>query len=244
MDATEHGLTEPTSVASRFPDTLWSIVLTAGAADGSRAADALAQLCATYRQPIYHWLRNTGYDHNQAEEAAQDFILHLLQRQRLPALSPQGPRFRVWLLTCLRHQLRDRRGAALAAKRGGGLPHVPLHQLEVAAPDGVPDRLFDRHFAAAVHERVLNSVRIGWQQPGDPARWAALRPFILAAPEGQEYRAAGQPLGLTPQQVKRMVFRLRAQYFDAFRAEVAVTVAPEDLAGELRHLVSFLPDLG
>lgn len=139
--------------------------------------------------------------------------------------------------------MQDRREADLAAKRGGGLPHIPLSQLEIPAPDGMPDRLLDQQCAAAVHERALARLLARWQQAGNRAQFEALQPFILAAPVNSDYLDAGRQLGLRPQHVKRVVFRLRSEYFAAFRAEVSQTVAPCDLADEVRHLASFLPDL-
>jgi hypothetical protein len=139
--------------------------------------------------------------------------------------------------------LGDRRDAVLAAKRGGGVPHLLLEDAVVTTRDGLPEREFDRRFAAAVHERVLSTVSALWQEAVEQERFAALRPFILAAPDAGDYEAVGRRLGLAPAQIKRMVFRLRAHYFSAFRSEVSRMVVPEELAAEMRHLVALLADL-
>jgi DNA-directed RNA polymerase specialized sigma24 family protein len=230
--------------ARRFPDTLWSVILATRTTNPAHARAALEQLCALYRQPIYHWLRATGRHHHEAEDATQDFFEHLLEGGRLGRLSPCGARFRTWLVTCLRHRLRDQNDRNCAAKRGGSTSHLSFDQLDV--PDSVvgPDVHFDRQVAAAIHHRVMSRLRIRWQNQDLESCFDALWRFVLVPPEDGEYGVAGQRVGLTAQQVKRSVFRLRAHYFEAFRAEVAQTVAPEEMADEFRHLVSFLPEVG
>lgn len=223
-----------------FPDTHWSLVTTAGAANPERALEALGRLCAVYRQPIYRWLRASGLPHHAAEDAVQDFIQHMLARGGLTNLTPHGARFRTYLLACLRNRMRDRHEADQAAKRGGGADHTDLARMDLAGSDGNWDRELDREFALTVHRRSLAEVEQAWQKSGRHPRFVALQAFVLQGPEDGEYARAGVSLGLSAHQVKRLVFDLREAYFTAFRAEVAQTVAPEELAGEVAHLVGIL----
>ena len=223
-----------------FPETQWSLVTTAGAANPERAIESLGRLCATYRQPIFRWLRASGLTHHAAEDAAQDFIQHLLAKGGLANLTPDGARFRTYLVACLRHRMHDRRDADQAAKRGGGIEHADMEQFDISGPDGNWDRELDRAFALEVHQRALAAVGQAWRNTGRHRRFEALEPFVLKSPLEGEYARIGTPLGLNPRQVKRMVFDLREAYFTAFRAEVAQTVAPEELAAEITHLVAIL----
>ena len=213
---------------------------TAGAANPERAFDALGRLCAIYRQPIFRWLRASGLTHHAAEDAAQDFIQHLLVKGNLTNLTPDGARFRTYLLACLRHRMHDRREADQAAKRGGGIEYSDVTQIEISGPDGNWDRELDQAFALTVHQRALASVEQARRNTGRHPRFKALEPFVLKSPAEGEYARVGTPLGLNPRQVKRLVFDLREAYFTAFRAEVAQTVAPEELAAEITHLVAIL----
>ena len=63
---------------------------------------------------------------------------------------------------------------------------------------------------------------------------------IFRRPVDGEYGAAAAATRLTTAQVKRSVFDLREDYFNAFREEVAQTVVPQDLADEVRYLVGLL----
>ena len=221
-----------------FPDTHWSLVLTAGAGSGTRAVEALGRLCANYREPIYRWLRAAGCSHHEADDTTQQLIEHLLSRQHLAPLSPQGGRFRTYLLACLRNLLHDQRDRQHAAKRGGGVEHCDISTVEVPWDAATCGEELDRAFALATHERAVATLAVGWKAKGHSDRFQALRRFLLAAPEEGAYATVGHGLGLSPAQVKRAVFDLREDYYDAFRAQVAQTVAPEELAEELKYLIT------
>ena len=227
----------------RSPPTNWSIILAAGSSDHHRASAALGRLCETYRQPIFHWLRASGLAHHEAEDAVQDLLEHLLRKQRLARVSPHGARFRTYLLAALRHRMEDRRRAQCAAKRGAGAQHVELVETSLPGPELAWDRELDRGFALAVHGRALKVVDIAWSNGGRQERFRGLEPFLLRSPEEGQYAKAGASLGLEARQIKRLVFDLREDYFNAFRAEVVQTVAPEELHGELAYLISLITEI-
>ena len=70
-----------------FPTTRWTLILGARA-DAPAERAALEQLCAAYWKPVYFFLRRKGLAPDAAEDAAQGFFLHLLQRDFLPRLDP------------------------------------------------------------------------------------------------------------------------------------------------------------
>ncbi|HPU55063.1 MAG TPA: hypothetical protein PLH97_02125 [Verrucomicrobiota bacterium] len=59
MPTTAHS-SEGAKPADYFATTHWSIVLTAGLADTSRARQALEKLCRTYWYPLYACVRRRG----------------------------------------------------------------------------------------------------------------------------------------------------------------------------------------
>src|SRR5258707_415396 len=63
-----------------FPDTRWSRVALAGSGDCDGGRQALEQLCQSYWQPIYGFLRRKGYSPHDAEDLTQQFFFRLLQR--------------------------------------------------------------------------------------------------------------------------------------------------------------------
>ena len=226
-----------------FPETLWAVVAAAGSADATRSAEALRILCQIYREPVFRWLLSRGTPRHEAEDAVQDFVEHLLGKERLAGIEVCGARFRTYLLACLRNRMRDRDQARRALKRGGGAEHVDVAELQVAGPECGPDPELDREFARTVHQRALAAVEEDWARRGAPRLFLELRQFITREPRPGDYAAAAAALGLEAQRVKRVVFDLREFYLDVFRREVARTVVPEEFQGELAYLLSLAVSL-
>jgi DNA-directed RNA polymerase specialized sigma24 family protein len=153
-----------------FPTTRWTLIL-ASQDSGEAEKAALEQLCATYWKPVYFFLRRKGLSPAAAEDAAQGFFLHLLQRDFLPRLDPARGRFRSYLLRSLEHYLvnlhcagNTRTGCARAAPAGtlghfrlGGPPPSP------AVPSAVRAR---GALAAARPARLTDAVRARPIAPG------------------------------------------------------------------------------
>lgn len=227
-----------------FPDTNWSLVQAAAAAQDGLARVELERLCQLYRQAVYAWLSATGMSHHEADDATQSFLLRLVTGDRLSRVKPSATRFRTWLLTCLRNALKDQREAARAAKRGGGAEHINLataeKEIESVPADSAHDEQLDLVFARLIHERALSGLEEQWRERGLAARFQHLSPFLLHSPGSGEYAAAGSRLSLTPNQVKRAVFDLREAYLDRFRTQVAQIATPQDLAGEMHYLLKLV----
>jgi hypothetical protein len=67
-----------------FPTTHWTAVLSAGHSDATNAAEAMEALCAKYWYPIYAFVRwRRGVSHHEAEDLAQAFFGHLLEKEEL-----------------------------------------------------------------------------------------------------------------------------------------------------------------
>jgi DNA-directed RNA polymerase specialized sigma24 family protein len=221
-----------------FPDTLWSVVLAAGRPEPGVAAEALRALCVIYRDPMVAWLERVRPGVGEPEDLAHDFLAHLLARERLTGIDRSQGRFRTWLLRCLKNFVNDRRDAARAAKRGGGIVPVGLEDAEMAAPNIPPDLLLDLGFARSLHVRAMDSIRREWVESGRGEAFEQLRRYVLRRPEVGEYEEVAAVLGWKPTKVKRAVVDLRDAHFQAFRGLVRDIVAPTDLGGG-----SALPDV-
>src|SRR3974390_2304541 len=66
-----------------FVTTHWSVVLTAGRSDTTRARAALENLCRTYWPPLYAYVRRRGYSPEDAEDLTQGFFTRLLELNSL-----------------------------------------------------------------------------------------------------------------------------------------------------------------
>ena len=223
---------------------MWSVVLQAGKADSAAAESALRQLCAAYQAPMYVWLRRRGLGKPEAEDLVQSFIVFLLERNRLGRVERGPGRFRSFLIECLVRFSHNEWRKAMAEKRGGGEAPVPLEDLDPGQETDLA-RVLDREVALTAHRRAMASLEQKFAASGRAERWPVLRRLIFGADAGESYEAIGAQLNLKVGAVKKAVFDLRDDYYDAFRAEIAQTTASRaDLDDEMRYLLGLLADSG
>ena len=115
---------------SVFVTTRWSVVLTAGRRDTTRAHAALESLCQTYWYPLYAYVRRRGYAPEDARDLTQEFFVRLLERQSLANADQDRGKFRSFILGATNHFLADERAKLQTQKRGGG------QKISIARPDG------------------------------------------------------------------------------------------------------------
>lgn len=221
----------------RFATTRWSLILDARGAP-EHARDALEGICRAYRRPVVAFIRQRGHDACEAEDLAQDFFAHLLERRWDTRADPARGRFRAFLLTSLKHFLANARAAASAIKRGAA-QQVALD--DVAASVGpatdTPELVFERTWALTVVERAFARLRGEAQAAGKAALLARLEPFVGEAAEPADYRRLGSELDLRPNTVAVTVHRLRTRLRELVRAELAdQTASAQDAEQELRAM--------
>jgi RNA polymerase sigma-70 factor (ECF subfamily) len=216
-----------------FPTTRWTLIL-ASHQSGEAEEAAFEQLCGTYWKPVYFFLRRKGLSPPAAEDAAQGFFLHLLQRDFLVRLDPGRGRLRSYLLRSLEHYLVNLHEHDSALKRGGGERLVPLDvalaERELVAAAETPLDAFEKEWALGLMERALSRLRLEYEDGTRKGRAdVVLRFFGLdAAPT---YAEAAADCGMTVPQFKAAIHRARARFRAILREEVAATVE-DDADGE------------
>lgn len=213
----------------------------ASQASGGQSEAALRSLCERYRDPILHRLQQQGYG-QEAENLAQGFVQFLLEQNRLKAFVRGEARFRSFLLKCLKGFLRDEWRKRTAGKRGGGAFHESLQEVEVGR-EAEWDRLLDRRFAFTIHHRAVSRLAVEREKKGEKARFEQLKPYLLGGTEGgASYAEVAIRLGMTPNNVKVAVLRLRGRYAELFRDEVLQTASRVEVDEEMRYLITLLAD--
>jgi RNA polymerase sigma-70 factor (ECF subfamily) len=224
------------------------VVLRAGRSDTTRARAALEQLCRNYWQPLYAYVRGTGYSREEAEDLTQEFFARLLAHNSVARADPARGRFRSFLLVSLKHFLANEWDKARAQKRGGGARLIPLEFdtaetrcAQPVAPGDTPDRAFDRQWALALLEVVLGRLRREYRDAGREDLFLGLKETLGGGRAEIPYRDLGARLGLSEGAVKVAAHRVRQRYRELLREEIANTVAgPEEVEGELRGLFAAL----
>jgi len=232
--------------AARFATTHWSVVLAAGQRATSRSRQTLEDLCGTYWQPVYAYLRRRDYGVHEAQDLTQEFFTRLVEKNSLKNVTPEKGRFRSYLLGAVKHFLANERDRARAQKRGGGHRFVPLDVAGGESRCGVepadsstPEKVFDRCWALALLDHVLARLEEEFVGAGKRETFDHLKVFLTEGKGSTSYSQVADDLDMTEGAVKVAVHRMRRRYREILTEYVAETVAgPEDAVDEIRHLLS------
>jgi RNA polymerase sigma-70 factor (ECF subfamily) len=231
---------------SEFPTTRWTLVVAAGDPQRKEAKSALASLCENYWYPLYAYLRRRGYAADQAQDLTQEFFTRVLEGRYLDRADPEKGRFRSFILTSLKFFVADEADRRRAQKRGGGMV-VPLeftsgeerYQRE-PAHDETPERIFERRWALAMLDRVVERLRNEFVHYGRAEHFDRLKMFLLGQSDAP-YAALASEMNTSEGALKVAIHRLRKRYRELFREEIADTVAdPGEVESELRYLATVL----
>ncbi len=245
---TSNGTQTPGAPAGCFVTTHWSVVLAAGRSDTTQAQAALEQLCRHYWQPLYAFVRRTGYSREEAQDLTQEFFARLLAQKTVARADPARGRFRSFLLGSLKHFLAHEWEKAHARKRGGGAQLLPLEFdtaetrcVQPVAPGDTPDRAYDRHWALALLEVVLGRLRGEYRTAGREGLFLGLKGTLSGGRAEIPYRELAGRLDLSEGAVRVAAHRLRQRYRELLREEIAHTVdRPGEVEQELKHLFAAL----
>ncbi len=226
-----------------FAATRWSVVLAARAHSGSQARGAMEELAQAYWFPLYAFVRRQGETPAAAEDLVQEFFARLIEKKYLAGVDRSKGRFRSFLLAAMKHFMSNQRAQAHALKRGGG-KIIALDSLSAEAryavepSDGMtPERLFDRRWALAVLDHVLQRLANEYASAGKAAIYQALEPCLTMGKGAADYSQTAHSLDMSESAVRVAAHRLRRRYRDLLRHEIAQTV---DSASEVPDEISYL----
>ena len=230
-----------------FATTHWSVVLTAQG-KLSEANEALEKICRTYWRPLYAFVRQYGYRHEEAEDLTQGFFAVLLERRDFDTLRAEKGRLRSYLLTSLKHFLIEERRRAAAIKRGKGRPLIPLDDLragvEVDVEPSDPrtaEWIYERRWALTLLNQVFSQLGQEYRRANKAALFDWLKQLLPDEPGAPSQAEIAANMGMTENAVNQAFYRFRQRYQFLLREEIAHTVArPKDVEDELQHLISVL----
>jgi RNA polymerase sigma factor (sigma-70 family) len=233
--------------AAAFATTHWSVVLTAQG-ESAAAREALEKLCRTYWRPLYAFVRQQGYKHEEAEDLTQGFFALLLDRRDFDTLRKEKGRLRSYLLVSLKHFLADERERVMAIKRGRGQQLIPLEDLGAGAELDVEpsdshtaEQIYERRWALTLLDHVFQQLAVEYRRAGKVALFDWLKRLLPDEPEAPSQAEIAVAMGMTENAVNQAFYRFRQRYQSLLREEIAHTVAmPKDVEDELRHLVLIL----
>lgn len=230
-----------------FATTRWNLIVAAGRGSEKQVKVAMEELCRTYWYPLYAHVRRRGYAKEDAEDLTQAFFERLVEKNFLDGLSPERGRFRFYLLAAMKHFLANEWDKSQRQKRGGGAVVLSLDwqdaetRYRIEPADQLsPDKLYDRAWALTLLERVMH--RLETANAGN-GYFFSLKPCLTAERQTINYPMVAENLGISESAVRVAVHRLRRQYRELLRMEIAETLAdPAQLEDELQALYRAFSD--
>jgi RNA polymerase sigma-70 factor (ECF subfamily) len=241
----KNGTDAAPAAAQHFATAHWSVVLAARDQPAVEAHVAMEQLCRRYWYPVYAYLRREGHSPVDAEDLTQEFLARLIANRDLQHVEPKRGKFRSFLLGTLKHFLADERKRVSAQERGGRQTIVSFDAASAAArfelepADTVtPETPFERQWALTVLGGVRDRLRARHEQRGKAELFAALEPCLGGSGQPMSYAEIGATFEMSEGHVKVAVHRLRKEFGEMLREEIAGTVASEaEIDEEIRHLI-------
>lgn len=244
MAGTRCFLTELTLPTERFATTHWSVVLAAAVGAAPDRDHAMAHLCETYWYPLYAYVRRRGSSTHEAEELTQEFFARVLEKDYLRSAGPEKGRFRSFLLVCLKRFLANEWDRRRAKKRGGGRS---MFSIDFGGADEryrqepsdklTAERIFERRWALSLLERALTRLADEMAAAGRGHLFEKLKVYLAAGADVPPYAEMAGALGISQGALKVRVHRMREQYRQVLREEIAMTLKdPGDVDDEIRRL--------
>lgn len=227
-----------------FPTTRWSRVRAAGESV-AEGRDAFADLCRDYWSPVFVYLRRRQFSESDAEDLAQGFFVHLLEHHTVRRADALRGKFRSFLLGALKNYLANEAERAGRQKRGGDCEIVSLDDPERPVPEPAceseADRVYEEIWAQEVMHRALARLREKFASEQRTEFFNALEGFLDGARSGADLEETAGALRLSAGALRTAVSRLRKQFAEQLRLEIARTVsAPHEIEEEFRHLRAVL----
>lgn len=229
-----------------FPDTRWTMIARLRSADEAQRQRAFEELCEDYWHPLYTFARSLGSGPEDAADLTQDFVLKLLQKDghSFENVVPERGHLRTWLRTIFRHHLANHHRDQNTLKRGSAVTFQPLDlaalEREFAAQDPArsPDEAFDRVWMRDLLRRALARLIAKHDERGRGDFVRALEPHLTDS-ASLDHPALAEKLLLSENALRTALHRLRREYGEILRTEVAATLPEgDDIDAELRHLLA------
>jgi RNA polymerase sigma-70 factor (ECF subfamily) len=233
-------------MGAQFATTQWSQVLAARDPTDTESRRALASLCEAYWYPLYAYVRSQGHDPDESRDLTQSFFTYLLEKKILKDVDPSAGRFRSFLLASLKHYVSKERRKQAAQKRGGGTRTISLDTENAEKRYGLepvdertPEQVYEHRWALTVLQRAVERLEREWGEGEKRKQFAHLKSHLTGQEPRIPFREVASELGMSEVAVRGAMFRLRQQFGQFIRTEIAETVGnPDEVDDEVRHLLA------
>lgn len=204
---------------SAFPTTRWSLIR-ASQQPPRDAAAAWSALVRDYRPALVAYFRRSTLARD-AEDLAQEFLLHSMQAGWWARADADAGSFRRFLLVLLKRFRLNRESTAQQRRE------VPV---DTAAAGEVPERAtdqdspeaqFDLQFALCLTRSALATLRERYARDGREVLFTQLEPWLAEAPAHGELAALAAHLAIPANTLAVQLRRLRRRLRESIREALA-----------------------
>lgn len=233
---------------SRCATTQWTLVMRAATEDSDHGRPALEQIVQRYWKPLYSFARQRGFSSSDAEDATQEFLSNLLDRQWLKKADPAKGKFRSYLLTSWKQFLIDQYRREQRQRRGGGMKKFSLDVVAgervfqiASAQHPSEDRSFLLAWANNILEVARQRLTAEYTQRGNLSVLQSLGPYLTTPIDTAAYQKLAVELSISSSALRVTLHRLRQRFGETLREVVRETVeSPEDVDQEIYELLEVL----
>ena len=233
-----------TTANQQFPNTHWSLVLSARDGSEISARRALGDLCEMYWYPLYAFARRSGKRPEDAADLTQGLFESLISHESIAGLQEDRCRFRSFLIGAMKNYMADQHDNGVSEKRGGGVLHVSI-ELDDAEQwygeemrnDLSADQLYDRHWALTVLQTVFAKLHQDYDRRGKGEQFEAIKDCLEWNSGERPYAEIAEELSQSVPSIELAVHRMRKRYRRLLKEEVSHTVPSK---GEMRSEIGEL----
>ena len=235
-----------------FLTTHWSLIEDVKKrTDEDRALIGL--LLERYWKPVYCYLRQKGYDNEQAKDLTQGFFHEIVLNLNLIQRADQSKgRFRSFLLYALNQYLMNEKRRETAQKN---IPKDKIVSLDAIEPpvlpqsviESSPEDSYNYAWVSALLDQVLSDVKRTCYEQGMETHWCVFRERVVepmlnnAAP--RSLTAICEEHGIeSEKKASNMIVTVKRRFQATLKQYIRNTVASESqMADELKEIMKFLP---
>lgn len=148
--------------AAQFPTTRWTQVVRLHDPESREFKEAVNHLARSYWKPVYAYIRSGWRKTNEeAKDLTQEFFTFLMESKALRLVNRKEGKFRLLLMTVLKHFLVDEHRRSGRIKRGGSTTVVPIDDAALPVDDPKaksPEEAFDRAWARELLGKALREL--------------------------------------------------------------------------------------
>jgi len=238
-----------------FLTTHWSAIEQASATDEDKNRALIGLLFKKYWKPVYCYLRQKGYDNEQAKDLTQGFFHEVvLGRSLIEKADKSKGRFRSFLLIALNRYLINIRNEQTAQKR---IPKDKLVSLDVVELPELPQsvkklgaqEVFNYAWVSALLERVLQEVEAKCHQNGKTVYWQVFHDRVLLPiterTKPPSLKDICDKYAIEDQiKASNMIVTVKRRFQTALRQHLQNSVTSDDqVNAELEELKRFFPKM-